>query len=82
MRWPEDDVRVELIPRGPTARHRPGNCRSTWRPIRAAVLNWQEDGYPGITRTSRDLINHWTDEEACQPYFAQLDAVLTHIYLH
>ena len=45
--------------------------------IRTAVLGWQEDGYPGITQTSRDLINHWTDEEACQLYFAQLDAVLT-----
>ncbi len=50
--------------------------------IRIAVLNWQENGYPGITQTSRDLINHWTDEEACQLYFAQIDAVLTHIYLY
>ena len=50
--------------------------------IRAAVLNWQEEGYPRITQTSRELISHWTDKEACQPYFAQLDAVLTHIYLH
>ena len=39
-------------------------------------------GYPNVTQTSRDLINHWTDEEACKPYFAQLDAVLTHIYLN
>ena len=50
--------------------------------IRTTVLNWQVDGYPGITQTSRDLINHWPDEEACQLYFAQLDAVLTHIYLN
>ncbi len=50
--------------------------------IRTIVLGWQEDGYPGITQTSRDLINHWTDEEACQLYFAQLDAMLTHIYLN
>ena len=50
--------------------------------IRTAVLGWQEDGYPGITQTSRDLINHWNDEEACKLYFAQLDAVLTHIYLN
>ena len=66
----------------------PNEMGSHWIPlklvndIRAAVLDWQDAGYPGITQTSRDLINHWTDEEACKPYFAQLDAVLTHIYLH
>ena len=66
----------------------PGEMGAHWIPlklvndIRATVLGWQEDGYQGITQTSRDLINHWTDEEACQLYFAQLDAVLTHIYLN
>ena len=66
----------------------PGEMGSHWIPlklvndIRTTVLDWQEDGYPGITQTSRDLINHWTDEEACQLYFAQLDAMLTHIYLN
>ena len=66
----------------------PGGMGARWIPlklvndIRTTVLGWQEDGYPGITQTSRDLINHWTDEEACQLYFAQLDAMLTHIYLN
>ena len=66
----------------------PGEMGAHWIPlklvndIRTTVLGWQEDGYPGITQTSRDLISHWTDEEACQLYFAQLDAVLTHIYLN
>ena len=66
----------------------PNDMGSHWIPlklvndIRAAVLDWQQNNYPGITQTTRDLINHWTDEDACQPYFAQLDAVLTHIYLH
>ena len=66
----------------------PGEMGARWTPlqlvndIRTAVLDWQDAGYPGITQTTRDLINHWTDEEACKPYFAQLDAVLTHIYLH
>ena len=65
-----------------------GEMGSHWIPlklvndIRTTVLDWQENGYPGITQTSRDLINHWTDEEACQLYFAQLDAMLTHIYLN
>ena len=66
----------------------PGEMGVRWSPlqlvndIRASVLNWQEVGYPGVTQTTRDLINHWTDEEACQLYFAQIDAVLIHIYLH
>ena len=66
----------------------PGEMGARWIPlklvndIRTTVLGWQEDGCPGITQTSRDLISHWTDEEACQLYFAQLDAMLTHIYLN
>ena len=66
----------------------PGQFGAVWTPlklvnsIRDAVGAWQSEGYPNITQTSKDLINHWTDPEACQPYFAQIDAVLTHIYLH
>ena len=66
----------------------PGQFGAVWTPlklvndIRKAVLEWQETGYPGITQTSRDLIDHWTNPEACELYFAQLDSVLTHIYLH
>ena len=66
----------------------PGEMGARWTPIRlvndirTAIMGWQESGYSGITQTSRDLINHWTDPEACQLYFAQLDAVLTHIYLN
>ena len=66
----------------------PGQFGAVWTPldlvndVREAVSEWQDAGYPGITQTSRDLINHWTDPEACQPYFAQIDAVLTHICLH
>ena len=65
----------------------PNDMGSHWIPlklvndIRAAVLDWQQKDYPGITQTTRELITHWTDEDACKPYFAQLDAVLTHIYL-
>ena len=66
----------------------PGQFGAAWTPlglvndVREAVSTWQEQGYPGITQTSRDLIAHWTDPEASQLYFAQVDAVLTHIYLH
>ena len=66
----------------------PGQFGAVWTPlklvndIRQAVLEWIEDGYPGVTQTSRGLIDHWTNPEACELYFAQVDAVLTHIYLH
>ena len=66
----------------------PGEMGVRWIPIRLvndirkAVIDWQQAGYQDITQTSRDLVNHWTDQEACQPYFAQLDAMLTHIYLN
>ena len=49
--------------------------------IRQEVADWRDAGYPGVTTTTRDLINHWTDREEFPLYFAQIDAVLTHIYL-
>ena len=49
--------------------------------IRQGVKEWREAGYPGTTTTTRNLINHWTDREEFPLYFAQIDAVLTHIYL-
>ena len=66
----------------------PGQFGAVWEPlklvnnIREKVREWQEAGYPGITPTSRELIDHWTNPEACQLYFAQLDAIVTHIYLN
>ena len=54
--------------------------------VRDLVVAWQEAGYPGVTQTTRRLIRHWTapvgeDGGAYRYYFAQLDALLTHIYL-
>ena len=49
--------------------------------IRHAVAEWRDAGYPGVTATTRELINHWIDREEFPLYFAQVDAVLTHIYL-
>ena len=65
-----------------------GQFGAVWEPlklvndIRDRVLEWQKANYEGATPTSLELIEHWTNPEACQLYFAQLDAVLTHIYLH
>ena len=66
----------------------PGQFGAVWKPlelvndIRELVLEWQSANYEGATTVSRQLIEHWTSPEACQLYFAQLDAILTHIYLH
>ena len=65
----------------------PGNIGVNWEElklvnrIRQGTTDWQHAGYPGVTSTTRDLINHWTDREEFPLYFAQIDAVLTHIYL-
>ena len=74
---------------GGTRRRRtqPGNIGVAWEElklinrIRQEVADWRDAGYPGVTTTTRDLINHWTDREEFPLYFAQIDAVLTHIYL-
>ena len=66
----------------------PGQYGAVWKPlelvndIRERVLEWKKKNYQGITPISRELIDHWTNPEACQLYFAQLDAIRTHIYLH
>ena len=69
------------------ARPQPGNIGVAWEElklvnqIRQAVADWRDAGFPDITPTTRDLINHWTDREEFPLYFAQIDAVLTHIFL-
>ena len=69
------------------ARPQPGNIGVAWEQlelvnqIRQEVADWRDAGYPGVTTTTRDLINHWTEREEFPLYFAQIDAVLTHIYL-
>ena len=68
-------------------RPQPGNIGVAWEElklvnrIRQEVADWRDAGYPGVTTTTRDLINHWIDREEFLLYFAQIDAVLTHIYL-
>ena len=54
--------------------------------IRAALKQWEEDGYPGATDRTRELIAHWKgiqldDERERHLYYAQLEAALVHIFL-
>jgi len=50
--------------------------------IRERVADWHAKGYPGLTRTTLDLIAHWTREGRNQRlFYAQLEAALTVIFL-
>jgi len=50
--------------------------------IRAQVKKWRSDGYPGVTRTTHELLQWWRrDGRAQRLFFAQLDAVETIIFL-
>lgn len=50
--------------------------------IRAQVKKWRLDGYPGVTRTTLELLQWWCrDGRAQRLFFAQRDAVETIIFL-
>lgn len=50
--------------------------------IRERVAEWQRQGFPGLTRTTLDLIAWWTREGRRQRlFYAQLEAALTVIFL-
>ena len=52
--------------------------------IRERVKDWRTSGYLGATTTSKRLIDHWERLEESTGrglYFAQMDAILTHIWL-
>src|ERR1043166_2240707 len=56
--------------------------------IRKAVKDWRDADYPGITDTSRILLNHWFKKEHRRPgyrfeyHYFQREAVETLIYLY
>ncbi len=53
--------------------------------IRPRVDTWREGGYPGISATTRTLLEHWLDLEQREPnrrfFFCQLEAIETLIWL-
>jgi type III restriction enzyme len=50
--------------------------------IRAQVKKWRSEGYPGVTRTTLELLHWWRrDGRAQRLFFAQLDAAETIIFL-
>ncbi len=50
--------------------------------IRARVRSWREQGYPGVTRTTLELLQYWQREGRKQRlFFAQIEAVETILFL-
>lgn len=50
--------------------------------IRERIKNWREQNYPGVTRTTLDLLKYWTREGRQQRlFFAQVEAAETIIFL-
>ena len=52
--------------------------------IRACVKTWRENNYPGITNTTRRLLEHWHDKSARPDnpfFFCQIEAIETLIFL-
>ncbi len=51
--------------------------------IRSRVKEWRAAGYPGVTRTTLELLNYWRrDGRGFRFFFAQLEAVETIIFLN
>ncbi len=50
--------------------------------IRQRVMAWREQGYPGVTRTTLELLQWWQREgREKRLFFAQLEAAMTVIFL-
>jgi len=50
--------------------------------IRAHVAGWRQAGWPGITATTRELLDYWTNEDRDRPlFFCQVEALETAIYI-
>jgi type III restriction enzyme len=50
--------------------------------VRERVASWRGLGYPGVTPTTRRLLEYWTDETREKPlFFCQVEALETAIYL-
>src|SRR5207244_4239564 len=50
--------------------------------IRERVKAWREQGWPGVTRTTLELLNYWRrDGRQQRLFFAQLEAAETVIFL-
>jgi len=50
--------------------------------VRAKVGQWRKGGYQGVTRTTRELLEYWTNpEREVHLFFCQVEALETAIYI-
>lgn len=50
--------------------------------VRQRLKEWRQQGWPGVTRTTLELLNYWRrDGRAQRLFFAQLEAAETIIFL-
>jgi type III restriction enzyme len=50
--------------------------------VRFRVARWRLNGYRGVTKTTRQLLDHWTNPERERKlFFCQIEALETAIYI-
>ena len=76
------------IPKAPPSDNE-HDARGTWQElklvnlIRERVKQWRSQGYPGVTRTTLDLLNYWQrDGRQHRLFFAQIEAAEAIIFLN
>src|SRR3989344_4930777 len=51
--------------------------------IRTKIKAWRKEGYPGVTKTTQDLLRYWTeDSRENKLFFCQIEALETLIYIN
>ena len=51
--------------------------------VRAKIKSWRESDYQGLTKTSRDLLNYWRDENRENKlFFCQIESLETLMYIN
>jgi type III restriction enzyme len=68
----------------PSTDYAPGYEMVLVNRIRERLEAWRRQGYPGVTRTTLELLHHWRREgrdERQRLFFAQLEAAETIIFL-
>lgn len=50
--------------------------------VRQRVSEWRNQGWPGVTNVTRDLLEHWTDSARTNRlFFCQIEALETLMYV-
>jgi len=72
----------QVLKLSPPEEFAPGYEMTLVNRLRERVKEWRSQNYPGVTRTTLDLLHHWKSEDREQRlFFAQCEAVETIIFL-